>query len=109
SVIDCLMKADSGMLSFCASPETALSRSGPIVPVAPAALRVWQLPQPFDAKIVLPAAASPVPPLPPPGDDAGVDEAGVERAVVEGTGFSPRLLELSVVLPVATMTTTITA
>jgi hypothetical protein len=64
------------MLAFCASPDTVLSRSGPIVPVAPAALRVWQLPQPFDAKTALPAVASPVaplelPPVPPPGDDAG--------------------------------------
>src|SRR2546423_4001272 len=108
------MNADSGMLSFWASPETALSRSGPIVPVAPAALRVWQLPQPLEAKTALPAAASPVaplelPPLPPPGDEEGADEAGVERAAVDTTGFSPMLLELSVVLPVATMTTTITA
>src|SRR6185437_3891381 len=114
SVIDCLMKADSGMLSFCASPETALSRSGPIVPVAPAALSVWQLPQPFDAKTALPAFASPVaplelPPLAPPGVDAGADEAGVDRAAVDTAGFSPTLLALSVELPVATMTTTIRA
>jgi len=57
------MNAASGMLSFCASPATALSRSGPIVPVAPAALRVWQLPQPLDAKTALPAVALPVAPL----------------------------------------------
>jgi len=38
-----------------------------------------------------------------------VCKAAVERAGVDTTGFSPMLLELSVVLPVATMTTTITA
>src|SRR6185503_4188110 len=86
------------------------------------ALRVWQLPHPLDAKTVLPAVASPVaplelppllPPLPPPGVEAGADEAGAEagaeRAAVETPGFSPTLLASSVVLPVATMTTTITA
>src|SRR3954451_21638972 len=35
------------------------SRFGPTVPVAFAALRVWQAPQPDDVKAGLPAAASP--------------------------------------------------
>src|SRR3954471_16550398 len=35
------------------------SRFGPTVPVAFAALRVWQAPQPDDVKTVLPAAAAP--------------------------------------------------
>src|SRR5690242_19628169 len=108
------MNAASGMLTFCASPDTVLSRSRPIVPLALAALRVWQLPQPFVAKTALPAVVSPVaplelPPLPPPGDDAGADEAGVETTAVDMDAFSPTLLASSVEVPVATMTTTITA
>jgi hypothetical protein len=41
-------------------PWRAVSRSGPIVADEPAALKVWQPPQPADAKTSLPAAASPL-------------------------------------------------
>ena len=43
------------------------SRSGPTVPVPPAADSVWQLPQPFAVKICLPWAVVFVAPPPPEG------------------------------------------
>src|SRR5579884_4500885 len=58
-MIDCLMKASSGMWSAFASAATRVSRSGPTVPDAPAGLKVWQLPQPFETKTAFPAAALP--------------------------------------------------
>src|SRR5436190_4254434 len=58
-------KAGMGGLPFVTRLTTrssggfASSRFGPTVPDAPASLSVWQLAQPADAKIFLPAAASP--------------------------------------------------
>src|SRR5512142_3101337 len=109
------MKSASGMLAFWASAATALPRSGPIVPLAPATVSVWQLPHPFEEKTCLPSAiAAAFPPDDDPpldgvdvGVDEGVDEAD-ERAAVETVGFSPTELALLVVLPAATITTTIT-
>src|SRR3954447_23308002 len=51
-----------------ALPLSTLSRSGPIVPVAPASEGVWQDVQPVvpDVKIALPSLAAPPPPPPPP-------------------------------------------
>ena len=40
-----------------------LSRFGPILPVEPAALKVWQLPQPAEAKTAFAGAAARRPPL----------------------------------------------
>jgi hypothetical protein len=45
------------MLSFVASLAGVVSRSGPIVPVDPAGLNVWQEPQPFAANTGFPCAA----------------------------------------------------
>jgi hypothetical protein len=64
--------------SAFASDAGALSRSGPIVPVALAGLNVWHEAQPLEAKTVFPAAA-----LPPPPEDVLVPvevevEVGVE-------------------------------
>ena len=49
------------------------SRFGPTVPVEPASASVWQLPQPLEAKISLPAAGSPstAPVSPPPASSVG--------------------------------------
>src|SRR3954463_10328702 len=55
STIDSWTKASSGWLAFFAY-ETRLSRSGPILPVALAALSVWQLAQPLALKTERPAA-----------------------------------------------------
>src|SRR3954468_22177402 len=59
STIDSWTKASSGWLAFFAY-ETRLSRSGPILPVALAALSVWQLAQPLALKTERPAAAGDV-------------------------------------------------
>src|SRR5947209_7116936 len=56
--IDCSRNAFTGMPAFLASGTTRTPRFGPTVPVAPAAARVWQLPQPADpVNTALPAAA----------------------------------------------------
>src|SRR5579859_594336 len=72
--IDSRTNAASGMFAFFASVAGALSRSGPILPVVPAGWNVWQLPQPFAAKTVLPSAV---------GDAAAV-VVGAAAAVVVG-------------------------
>src|SRR5690242_14895979 len=58
--IDSLMNACKGLPAFLASAGR-LSRSGPIFPVAPAGLKVWQLEQPFAAKAALPPAPAELP------------------------------------------------
>src|SRR5437899_1140294 len=55
STIDCWTNASSGSFAFFAY-ETRLSRSGPTLPVAFAALSVWQLEQPLALKTERPAA-----------------------------------------------------
>src|SRR3954451_12142179 len=55
STIDTWTNAPSGWFAFFAY-ETRLSRSGPILPVALAALSVWQLEQPLALKTDRPAA-----------------------------------------------------
>src|SRR5579885_3227131 len=61
STIDCLMKAASGMLwSAFALSAGAVSRSGPMVPVAFAGLKVWHEPQPLERKTAFPAATLPL-------------------------------------------------
>src|SRR5438552_12867140 len=57
--IDSWMNATSGCFACCAY-ATSLSRSGPIVPVALAAVSVWQLEQPFALKTERPAAEAEV-------------------------------------------------
>src|SRR5919204_5922713 len=64
STMDSRVKASSGFPAFCAY-DASLSRSGPIFCVAPAGLNVWQPPQPFAAKTLLPADC-PLPCAPPP-------------------------------------------
>jgi len=49
------------LLSAFASDAGAVSRFGPIVPVAFAGLNVWHEAQPFAAKTVFPAATLPPP------------------------------------------------
>src|SRR3954451_6516077 len=73
STIDTWTNAPSGWFAFFAY-ETRLSRSGPTLPVALAALSVWQLEQPLELKTERPAAED---------DDGGVDVALVVEAVVE--------------------------
>src|SRR5919204_1029852 len=109
------MKSSSGLPALLASPAR-LSRFGPTVPLVPAAARVWQLPQPaLPVKTVLPLAAFPVapPPVEPDGVDVGgADDAGGadETAAVEsGSEPRPTLDAPLVVVPLATMTTIITA
>src|SRR5579859_7470428 len=75
--IDSWTKAASAILSVFASIAGFVSRFGPIVPVAPAALNVWQAPQPWAAKTVLPCAA-----LPPAAAAAVVVAAAVVAAAV---------------------------
>jgi len=60
------------LLSAFASDAGALSRSGPMVPVEFAGLKVWHEPQPFAEKTAWPADA-----LPPPPEDVVVPPAGV--------------------------------
>src|SRR5690242_21876749 len=55
--IDPWMNAARGMWVFAASLAGVVSRSGPIVPVEPAGLKVWQEPQPLAANTALPFAA----------------------------------------------------
>src|SRR3954451_3054909 len=55
STIDTWTNAPSGWFAFFAY-ETRLSRSGPILPVALAALSLWQLEQPLALKTERPAA-----------------------------------------------------
>src|ERR1700748_3617532 len=52
-------------------PLSVLSRSGPILPVAPASWSVWQAEQLVvdDVKIALPLVVTPPPPPPPPPPD----------------------------------------
>src|SRR3954463_2145717 len=73
STIDSWTKASSGWLAFFAY-ETRLSRSGPTLPVALAALSVWQLEQPLELKTERPAAED---------DDGVVDVALVVELAVE--------------------------
>src|SRR5437762_12391501 len=54
--IDSRTNAASAIFAFAASCDGLVSRSGPILPVEAAGLNVWQLPQPFAAKTVLPYA-----------------------------------------------------
>src|SRR3954447_22031058 len=74
STIDSWTKASSGWLAFFAY-ETRLSRSGPTLPVALAALSVWQLAQPLALKT---ERAAPV------GDVVVVDD--VDDVVVDEGG-----------------------
>src|SRR5919198_6423512 len=55
STIDCLMNAGS-------LPLSTLSRSGPVVPVAPASASVWQPLQPLEVNSCLPLGAGAAPP-----------------------------------------------
>src|SRR5207247_1239349 len=55
--IDSRMNDSSGFPALCAS-WGSLSRSGPTFPVAPAALKVWQLAQPLLLKTALPEVAA---------------------------------------------------
>src|ERR1700746_1849390 len=73
--IDSWMNASSGCFPGCAY-ATSLSRSGPIVPVAWAAVRVWQLEQPFALKTERPAADG----------EVGVVEGEVDVEVDGGAG-----------------------
>src|SRR5579884_987908 len=60
--IDSWMNCVSDPRFACFAYCTSLSRSGPMLPVAPAGLNVWQLPQPFDWNTASPggpAAARP--------------------------------------------------
>src|SRR6478609_11441479 len=112
---------ESEMNLLSGSPESfwlaeILSRLGPTVPVAPAAVKVWQPLQPaVPVKIVLPAAALPPEPpvealLEPPELGGGALELAEDGlAVVIGRVPSPTELALLVVVPEATMTITITA
>src|SRR3954452_8759473 len=74
STIDSWTKASSGWLAFFAY-ETRLLRSGPILPVALAALSVWQLAQPLALKTERPAAVGDVVVVV-EVDDVVVDEGG---------------------------------
>src|SRR5215471_13835834 len=56
------MKAGSAIPSAFASVVGAVSRFGPIVPVALAGWKVWQVAQPLEVKTAFPAAAFPPPP-----------------------------------------------
>src|SRR5207248_855894 len=56
---DCFVKSATGWPAFCANCAS-LSRSGPTVPVVPAALNVWHAPQPCAVKTAFPAPALPV-------------------------------------------------
>src|SRR2546429_8866825 len=73
STMDWWTNASSGWFAFFAY-ATRLSRSGPTLPVALAALSVWQLEQPLALKTERPAAD---------GDVVGVVEVG-EVVVDEG-------------------------
>src|ERR1700757_4249338 len=55
STIESWMNASSGCFACCAY-ATSLSRFGPIVPLAFAAVSVWQLEQPLELKTERPAA-----------------------------------------------------
>ena len=54
------------LVGGCEVDGSSRRGSGRRLPEVPASLKVWQLPQPPDAKTSLPAAASPSPPPPPP-------------------------------------------
>src|SRR5436309_1873051 len=110
------------MNAFRGSPallafDARRSRSGPVVPLVPAAASVWQPPQPPEpVKIDFPFAASPdVPPdVEPPVEPEGVEVDGAEGAVegdaVEsGSGPRPTLEAPLVSVPDATITMIITA
>src|SRR5579862_2926044 len=57
------MNAASDPRLACAASCFRLSRSGPIVPFAPAALSVWQPPQPFDWNTASPGEVVVLPPF----------------------------------------------
>ena len=57
--IDSRMNAASCTLFFVASSAGVVSRSGPIVALEPAGRKVWQAPQPPEAKTDLPWAGLP--------------------------------------------------
>src|ERR1700758_3339118 len=78
--IDSWMNPSSGCFACCAY-ATSLSRSGPIVPVALAAVSVWQLGQPFESKTERPAAEG----------EVGVVEVEVDVVLVVDPGAGPAL------------------
>src|SRR4051794_8078918 len=59
------MKSSSGLFADDAY-DFSLSRSGPTLPLVPAAASVWHAPQPLEANASFPAATSAPPPPPPP-------------------------------------------
>src|SRR5690606_22278721 len=61
--------------SICSTVSTEVSRLGPIVPVVPAAAKVWHSPQPASANTVAPSAGPP-----PPGSGPVVAGAAVAGA-----------------------------
>src|SRR5581483_2207070 len=75
SSIDCFTNAASCILSFFASASGAVSRSGPTFALVPAALNVWQAPQPAEMKTAFPFAL---------GAAAAVGVAAVVVAGAEG-------------------------
>jgi hypothetical protein len=74
------------LLSAFASVAGAESRSGPIVPLAPAGLKVWHEAQPLDVKTDFPAAAFPPPP---PEDVVVAAEVVVAADVVVAEDVEP--------------------
>src|SRR5579875_706630 len=96
------MKAGRGMLwSALADWAGAVSRSGPMVPVAFAGLNVWQAPQPLERKTALPAATAAA--LPPDGAVVVV-AAVVGAAVLVGGAVVAAAVE-----PTVTVRTTVAA
>src|SRR5579884_139029 len=92
------MNAASGMFpSAFAEAAGAVSRSGPIFPVAPAGLKVWHEAQPFAAKTAFPAAA-----LPPPDGAVVVPPEVVPEEVVVPAEVVPAAVE-----PTVTVWTTV--
>src|SRR2546430_9596493 len=77
--IDSRMNAASCTLFFVASRAGVVSRSGPIVALEPAGRKVWQAPQPLEAKTDLPWAGLP----------AAVVAVGVAAGVARGGGPAP--------------------
>lgn len=94
SMIDSLMNASRAMLpSAFASFAGAVSRFGPIEPLEPAGVNVWQDPHPEDANTIFPAAA-----FPPPPDELVVvaDVVVVAADVVVGVVTVPPTLTVTV-------------
>lgn len=89
------------LLSAFASEAGALSRSGPMVPVAPAGLKVWHEAQPLELKTASPAAA--LPPPPPPDDVVVPPDVVVAAEVV----VAADVVVAAAVEPAVTVCTTV--